>query len=352
MADPFSAAVSLLDEAADAGVFSGAVLRVDRLDGPVLVEAALGTVSAEPPGAPVTAQSRFDLASLTKLITTTVALRLVDRGTLSLDARVADLLGARWPHASDATVRHLLDHTSGLPAWKDLWRTGPVVDGALALAPEASAGERHVYSDVGFLVLGVVLETVGGRSLRQLARDEVLGPLGMDHTRYRPRPAPPPSLDSSAIVATEHTADRGFLHGEVSDGNSWHLGGVAPQAGLFGPAEDLAAFARGWWTAPETGYLSRALRDAAWGEPSHPGGHVLGWDTVPPDGYTSVGRVLSPRSRGHLGFTGTSLWIDPDRRISVVLLTNRVHPSREEARHKPLRPAVHDAVARAVDALP
>jgi len=180
--------------------------------------------------------------------------------------------------------------------------------------------------------------------------EEVLEPLGLAATHYRDVGAGAPSLLSSSICATEHCPRRGFLVGEVSDGNTWAMGGRSTHAGLFAPAEDLARFARGWWEAVETGFLPRDLRDAAWAEPLEAGSHVLGWDTVSPRD-SSVGTRLSRRSRGHLGFTGTSLWIDPEREIAVVLLTNRVHPSREDNRIKQIRPRIHDAAADFVDSL-
>jgi CubicO group peptidase (beta-lactamase class C family) len=140
--------------------------------------------------------------------------------------------------------------------------------------------------------------------------------------------------------------------GEVNDGNTWAMGGRSTHAGLFAPARDLARFARGWWDAPQTGFLPLELRDAAWAAPLEPGTHVLGWDSVAADrSASSVGWRLSARSHGHLGFTGTSLWVDPDRAIAVILLTNRVHPSRDDDRIKQLRPLVHDAVADFVDGL-
>lgn len=345
---------ALLDAAAASGVFSGAVLRVEDLAGArTLLSHVTGTTSADPPGAPVRAASLFDLASLTKLITATATLRLAAGGTLALEADVGVLVGAADGPHQGVTVRHLLEHTSGLPAWAPLWRTGPVLDSALRTPREAPVGSRHRYSDIGFLVLMKVLETVSGQSLQALLTELVLEPFGMAHTAYRAVDVSSPAalLQSGDIVATERCPERGLLVGAVSDRNTWHLGGVGPHAGLFGPAADLASFAQTWWQAPDRGLLPRALWQAIWEPPGSPGGHVLGWDTVAPEGYTSVGRALSPRSRGHLGFSGCSLWIDPERAIAVILLSNRIHPRRDDTRIRELRPALHDAVARAVDAV-
>lgn len=351
MPEAFEEARHLLVDSVQRGVFSAAALHVwDLASDRPLLEFVTGALSSEADAAVVTSSSRFDLASLTKLITSTVALRLAATGQLDLDAPVAGLLAARLTHAhGGASPRNLLNHTSGLPPWAPLWTLGDVLEQALATPPEAPVGARHRYSDIGFLWLGASLEAAGGAPLAELARREVLDPLGMSGTRYHSLPVA--ESETRGVVVTERCPERGLLVGEVSDRNTWHLGGVAPHAGLFGPVGDLVRFAQGWWDAPQRGYLPEALRDEAWGPPPIPGGHVLGWDTVSPEGYTSAGRLLSPRSHGHLAFTGPSLWIDPDRGIAVVLLCNRIHPSRDEQRVKPLRPALHDAVARAVDAM-
>jgi CubicO group peptidase (beta-lactamase class C family) len=346
-----SALVALVESALVDGVFSAASLRVvDLRAGRALLALDRGSLWGAADAPRVTPASRYDLASLTKLVTSTVALRLVAAGALDLDRPVADLLGGRLtPDHAGITPRHLLAHTSGLPAWAPLWERGDVQQVALGTSPVAPPGAAHVYSDLGFLWLGAALEVAGGAPLALLARAEVLDPLAMEQTRYHR--IPPSPADTVDVVATEVCPRRGLLVGEVSDNNTWFLGGVAPHAGLFGPADDLARFAQGWFDAGRTGYLPVALRDEAWGDPPLRGGHVLGWDTPAPEGYTSVGRELSPRSHGHLAFTGPSLWIDPERAIAVIFLCNRIHPSREEARLRPLRPALHDAVARAVDAV-
>jgi CubicO group peptidase (beta-lactamase class C family) len=253
----------------------------------------------------------------------------------------------------DEQLRQLLDHRSGLPAWQPYFeRAGDVRSQALAEPLVCAPGGRHIYSDVGFIHLLDRLQRATGKGIAQIIADEVTGPLGLTRTGYRavgPGAAAP--LDGS-ICATERCPRRGLLVGEVGDGNTWAMGGASTHAGLFAPAVDLARFARGWWDAPATGFLSAQLRDAAWAEPQARGTHVLGWDTVAAaPSVSSVGTRLSRRSHGHLGFTGTSLWIDPERAIAVVLLTNRVHPSRTDDRIKELRPAVHDAVADFVDGL-
>jgi CubicO group peptidase (beta-lactamase class C family) len=206
---------------------------------------------------------------------------------------------------------------------------------------------KTVYSDLGILLLGEVLERVTGKGLEDLANEEVLGPLGMSDTRYRP----PASL-RSRIAPTEVDPWRGRLvHGEVHDENAFGLGGVAPHAGLFSTARDLAAFAQMMLNGgafgghrllkPETIALFTRRADRVPGS-----SRALGWDTPSPP--SSAGALFSASSYGHTGFTGTSLWIDPERELFAILLTNRVHPTRENPKITELRPAFHDAVMEAI----
>lgn len=331
-------AVRILEQAAAEGVFSGAVLHVEDLAGQGRLGAwAVGRVSAHPPGPSVEVETLFDLASVTKLFSVTATLRLVARGVLELDE----------------SLIQLLEHRSGLPAWQPYFqRDGEVLAEALREPRTADPGTKHVYSDVGFLHLLGRIQEATGKGIEAVMAEEVLGPLGLERTGYRAVGSGAPAVLDGSICATEHCPRRGFLVGEVNDGNTWAMGGQSTHAGLFAPAADVAALARGWWDAPQTGFLPRELRDTAWGEPREPGTHVLGWDTVAAAPATSsVGSKLSRRSHGHLGFTGTSLWVDPERAVAVVLLSNRVHPSRDDDRFKELRPRVHDAVADFVDDL-
>ena len=246
-------------------------------------------------------------------------------------------------------VRQLLEHTSGLPAWAPLYEDSPgagLIDAALALPRESEPGAEHRYSDIGFLVLGAVLEAAAGCGLEELIQREVLIPLGLRSTGFRNsgsgQAAQERALVEGHFAATERCPYRGLLCGEVHDDNCWSMGGVGPHAGLFAPASDVAAFAQGIWDAEEQGYLPRSVLDLLWAAGAR--GHRLGWDTVS-DEDSSAGKLLSRRARGHLGFTGTSLWIDPERALAVVLLTNRVHHGRDALGIRRLRPCVHDAVA-------
>lgn len=350
----------MLEAAIASGVFPGAVARVDSLASQrVLLELATGTISSHPPGPEVGAETVYDLASLTKLYTATATLRMVAQDRLALDLDAGKYL--EQTNLYGVTVQELLEHRSGLPAWRPYYErlTGSdpeaLLEAALSEQPDRGPSVGALYSDVGFLVLMAVLEKASGRGLEKLIQEEVLIPLGLLGTGYRTVGRGPAAalelLASGALAATEDCPRRGLLVGEVHDDNAWAMGGVAPHAGLYATASEVTAFARGWWDAAEIGFLPQDLRDLAWSRPGEGGSHSLGWDTVSGP-QSTAGRLLSRRSHGHLGFTGTSLWIDPDRAIAVVLLTNRVHPNRNGGEQmKELRREFHDAVVHFVDAL-
>ena len=276
MPEPWADVRDLLDTGQRSGIFSAAVLATQDLrTSRVLFEHVCGTTESGPTGLVVHRAARFDLASLTKLITATAALRLAAAGVLDLDAPVGGLLRGRVPRGAGAAItpRHLLAHTSGLPAWTPLWESGDVLEVALRIAPVAPPGDSHTYSDIGFLWLAATMVSAAGAPLDHLLKREVLDPLEMAATRFHPLPIA--ALDAD-VVATEVCPERGLLRGQVSDRNTWHLGGIGPHAGLFGPLGDLLAFAQAWFDAPATGYLPAAIRDEAWGPPSIPGGQSWG----------------------------------------------------------------------------
>ncbi len=354
MSASYAAVEALLQRGAKEGVFSGAVLRVEGLRGTgALLELAVGRVSSLPSGPAMQPSTLFDIASLTKLFSATLSLRLVAAEVLELDVDVSHVLAPQGQQLRGVTLRNLLEHRSGLPAWRPYFESSvPVREAALLEPLEAPPGSRHCYSDVGFLVLMELLERASGRSFRELMEQEVLVPLGLVEVGYRPvnggESAALQRIATGRFAATEQCPYRGLLCGEVHDDNTWAMGGVAAHAGLFASAEQVAAFARAWWQAPELSFLPAELRDQAWSG-SAAGGHILGWDTVS-SGTSSAGQQLSRRSHGHLGFTGTSLWVDPERAIAVVLLSNRVHPERGNgAAIRRFRPQLHDAVAEFVD---
>jgi len=316
---------------------------------------AVGRHTYDPDARKVREDDIYDLASLTKVVaTTTVCMALVGEGRLDLDATVGSHLPAfRDAGRQKVTVRHLLAHSAGLPAHNPLYRTcrsrEDVLHAVLSTTLEYAPGTETVYSDLGFILLGFVLEHVTDRPLEALVRERVLDPLEMRSTMYRP-----PAALCSRIAPTEvDDLWRGrLIHGEVHDENAAAMRGVAPHAGLFGTAEDLGRFLGvmlrrgdlgGQRVYPET--VVEAFTKRAGLVPGST--RALGWDTPSASGSTA-GSHFSPESYGHTGFTGTSLWADPVRGVGVVLLTNRVHPTRENEGIRELRPAFHDAVALAL----
>ncbi len=302
----------------------------------------------------VTADTVYDLASLTKVVaTTTMAMILVDQQRLDLDSPVQDFLPLFVGEAKEkVTVRHLLTHSSGVDWWAPLYQE---IEGKQAYVERIQAmdliyqpGSSTKYSDLGLILLGEILERVAGEPLDDFVRRRVFEPLGMRDTLFRPG-----TELLRRIAPTENDPWRGrVVRGEVHDENAHALGGVAPHAGLFSTAGDLARFAQmmvGGGVFEHRRIVSRATveaftRKAGLVDDSYRG---LGWDTKSPE-KSSAGSLFSTSSYGHTGFTGTSIWIDPERQLFVILLTNRVHPSRDNLLIRQVRPAVADAVVRAL----
>ncbi len=353
-------AAALLEKAVAEGVTPGGVLLVARR-GAIVLERAAGRLTWEDDAPAVTPSTIYDLASLTKVIaTTTLMMRRVESGALDLDAIAAAYLPElKGRPVGNATLRDLLAHSSGLPCCSELFRElgeglgrdearRRYVEHIAATEMEVGARERAIYSDLGVLLLGEILERRAGRPLDDLVQEEILDPLGLRDTGYLPDPAL-----RDRIAPTEPDDWRGRLpHGEVHDENTHALGGVAPHAGLFGTARDVAAFAQAMLNggvyaghrlaSAETVALFTRRAELVAGS-----SRALGWDT--PSDPSSAGRYFSARSYGHTGFTGTSLWIDPELELIVVLLTNRVHPTRDNIAIRRLRPAIHDAIVLAID---
>jgi CubicO group peptidase (beta-lactamase class C family) len=297
-------------------------------------------------------KSIYDLASLTKVVgTTTAAMVLFDQGRLDLDAPVSTYLPAFSGGWKDSvTVRQLLTHRSGLPAGRDLWRIARTADEAraavLATNLECRPGQCYIYSDLGADVLGFVVEAIAGESLDNFLHDKVFEPLGMTDTFFRP-------ADSLTyrIAPTEIAPPRGYpLQGQVHDENAYALGGVAGHAGLFSTAADLSIFAQMMLNGGEYNGV-RILSDTtvALFTRRAAGTRALGWDTA--DGGGGSGRFLDSHAYGHTGYTGTSIWIDPERQMFVLLLTNRVHAARARRPAKVIsdvRADLADAAAAAV----
>ncbi len=307
-------------------------------------------------GAPrVDGATLYDLASLTKVVaTTTAAMLLEEEGRLDLAQPVrAYLPEFDVPDKAAITVRMLLTHQGGLEAGAPLYRTQR---GRAAFLAQINArplrgvpGARTVYSDWDMVLLQAVVERIAGTSLDAFVAARVFGPLGMRDTRFTPDTSDATLRRRIAPTAVD-TSRGGLQWGVVHDGNAWAMGGVSGHAGLFASARDLAVFAQ----MLLNGGSYRGVRILApqtiarWTAPQGPGAsRALGWDTPAPN--SSAGRFLSPRSFGHTGFTGTSLWIDPERGTFVVLLLNRVHSRGMEAtRHATMRRDVADAVQQAI----
>jgi len=301
-------------------------------------------------GEAVGEDTRYDLASLTKVVgCLSGLLRLLDAGEIDLQDPVRRFFGnAGWfqqPSLGDVTVEALATHRSGLPAWRPLFAEVASRRQGLARLLQCElqdAGGGYRYSDPGVMVLGAIIERVAGERLDAFLAREVFHPLGMRRTGYGPLPAGVP------VAATEDDALRGgVLEGVVHDENAWALDGVAGHAGLFAPAADLLAYARAWLTleapfASQT-WLRAALDDRSGGEGPRRG---LLWRLS--DGGWPFGSGCSQAAFGHIGFTGTSLAVDPQASWAVVLLTNRVHPRRDRGEGiEALRVRVHEAVAAA-----
>jgi len=361
MPEPFELASEILLEGILDRAFPAATTEVGRSNGPIW-RRAFGTLTYEADSPEVRHDTIFDLASLTKVIaTTTLVMRAIDDSLVTLDDPIAAHL-PEWRGADReaVTVRDFLAHASGLPAYLPFFRdhTSRVdFEPAICHTPlEYTPRSQSIYSDLGFMLLGFILEDLcrgvraAGRydpaatltaQFRRVASFITIEPLAYNPPRaWRPRTAP-----------TEHDAWRGrTLQGEVHDENAWALGGAAGHAGLFGTAGAVGAFAQSVLrtiagervvAAPDTfrEFIQRA------GTPGS--SRALGWDTMLPT--SSCGSRMSSTAIGHTGFTGTSLWVDWERDHYVVLLTNRVHPSRENERLRAIRPAFHDAVMEQLD---
>lgn len=352
----FAAAHAVLEQAICDRAFPGAAYGI-LFKGQVVALDSAGRFTYDPGSNPVAPSTVFDLASVTKVVATTaLAMRLYDRGILSLDARLGDILSQFVAGAAPnsdrnrVTIRSLLAHSSGLPAYVRLFEQHcspqAMLDALLRLPLEAAPGTRAEYSDIGFMLLGKALEVLSGKTLSSSFETEIAAPLKLETARFHP-----PIEWREEIPPTEN--DTTFRHrviqGEVQDENCFALGGVAGHAGLFANALDVLRFAacildEGRTAGGEQLFQPETVRLFATRD-SEPEGttRALGWDT--PSAPPSSGKFFSPNSIGHLGYAGTSLWIDPARQLAVVLLTNRTWPNRSANAIRAVRPAFHDAIA-------
>ncbi|OLD82746.1 MAG: hypothetical protein AUF67_02950 [Acidobacteria bacterium 13_1_20CM_58_21] len=342
---------------ADKG-FPGATLAVGYRG--KLAVRSFGKLSYDAKAAATAPTTMYDIASLTKVVATTTLVAKLAEGDfavpLDLDAKIERYL-PEWPSGPNAewrhrvTLRHLLTHTSGLPPFKEYWRTSKNKQDTLtkifAEPLDYEPGTKEVYSDLGIILMAEITERLTGRKLDDLARNYIFSPLGMQNTMYRPPKKLWPQIAPTEI---DNNLRHRLVQGEVHDENAFAIGGVSGHAGLFSTAPDLAAFCQMLLNGGVYAH-QRILRRATIAQFTTPqqlsgGTRTLGW-AVPTEGGSS-GHYFSAHSFGHTGFTGTSIWIDPDRQLFVVLLTNRVHPTRENTKIQKARPALHDAVIQAL----
>jgi serine-type D-Ala-D-Ala carboxypeptidase len=372
----FTAVTGAVHEAVAGGVFPGAVLLVGRGD-EVLYEQSFGTrFAAAQTKAPLKNETIYDLASLTKPLATTVALMLLlEQKKIDLQEPVARVLPTFGIYEKDrVTFRQLLNHSSGLPAWKPFYESVLELEkfgrATLICTPKAKAhvfeqihrekllavpGTQSLYSDLGFMILGQAIEIIAGQGLDDFCERNIYRRLGLESMRFinlAPGSDRPSGLTLQMIAPTERCPWRKkVICGEVHDDNAYVMGGVAGHAGLFSTARDIhsliACLDR--CLHNRDSFLSQGiLREFLTRDESVEGARfALGWDTPSP-GKTTSGSYFSAWTVGHLGFTGTSIWWDLEKDCHIILLSNRVHPSRRNEKIKSFRPYIHDLTMKAV----
>jgi beta-glucosidase-like glycosyl hydrolase/CubicO group peptidase (beta-lactamase class C family) len=329
---------------------------------------AFGNLRYDAKSPAVNIHTMYDIASLTKVVVTTTLVEKLVEGDfpspLNLDSPIERYLpewttGPLPEWRRKVTVRHLMTHTSGLPPFQEYWRTSTSKQETLrrifAEPLEYEPGSKVVYSDLGIILMGEIIQRLTGKPLDQLAKENIFDPLGMQQSMYNP-----PKKLWPEIAPTEFDSQlrHGLVQGEVHDENAYAIGGVSGHAGVFSTAPDLAVFCQmllnGGVYAHQRILKRATIAQFTAPQPLAQNTRTLGW-AVPTENSSS-GHYFSPHSYGHTGFTGTTIWIDPDRQLFVVLLTNRVHPTRENHKIAEVRPAVHDAIIKslglAIEAVP
>ena len=349
-------AIGILERAAEEHAFPGGVLAVGADEKLLLYP--FGRLNYSAKSSVVKADTIYDVASLTKVIvTTTAVMMLAASQQIDVDAPIARYLppcsngSAIGEWRNRITIRQLLLHTSGLPAHREFFKkaknAAEVYKQLFAERLNASPGAKIEYSDLGYMLLGNIVERLTGKNLGRFAHSEIFAPLSMQNSFFNP-----PRALRARIAPTED--DKAYrkrlLHGEVDDANACAMGGVAGHAGLFSTAKDLAIFAQMMLNGGIYAHR-RILQRSAVAEFTErvqigDSARAMGWDV--PTGESSSGHCFSERSYGHNGFTGTSIWIDPVKQIFVVLLTNRVHPSAANEKIRQVRPLLHDAILEAL----
>jgi CubicO group peptidase (beta-lactamase class C family) len=328
-------AMEVVERAVEEGAFPGAVALIGK-GNRVAAQEAYGHAMLVPEVREMREDTLFDLASLTKPIATaTSVMILIDRGIMRLDDPAVLFIPEFGRNGKESiTIRELLTHTSGLPASEPFYLScssyDEVISAVCNVSLEYSPGEEYLYSDLGYMILGEIVRMVSGERLDVFARENIFGPLGMRNTTFNPQ-------SKERCAATELCPWRGgVIVGEVHDENAYAMGGASGHAGLFSTASDLFTFAQMMLNGGQyrgkrilsTGAVRAMTREQTHGK----GDYGFGW-MMKSDTYSSGGDLLSESSYGHTGFTGTSIWIDPEAELVVILLTNRVHPTRDNNAH-------------------
>jgi len=349
----FALAFQMMEDATRDHAFPACSLAVTH-QGSLVALKSVGHFTYDPASVALTDANLFDIASVSKVVaTTTMAMILYERGMLDLDVPVTSIVpefaNSEDSRRHDVSIRMLLAHSSGLPAYAKLFMNAnspeALLDAVFTTELTADPDARAEYSDIGFIILGVALARLADESLEQFCRREIFGPLAMVSTTYNPASA----LRSNSVPTAD---DQSFRHrviqGEVQDENASVLGGIAGHAGLFSTAADIARFAMAMLQGgqpilrPETLAVFTKRQALPAGT-----SRALGWDT--PSQPSQSGRYLSPQAFGHLGYTGTSLWIDPERELSITLLTNRTWPDCKNQAIREVRPRLNDAIVEALE---
>ena len=351
--DSLSRVDSVVSRAIRDSAFPGAQVLVAK-DGAIIYNKSFGSLEYDGASPRVSGTTMYDIASMTKVISTTYALmRLYDEGLIHLDDPVTNYIPEFGNHGKEKiTVRNLLVHNGGLPPFKRLYLTcrspEQVLDSVYQTEMIYNTGDSTVYSDFDFILLGKIIEKISGKRLDRYVDSVFFRPLGMTRTMFNP-----PNALWGGIAPTEYDSvlRKQLVQGVVHDENAYALGGVSGHAGLFSTASDLAviiqmilnggSYGGKQYIKPETVRLFTSKQDSR-------STRALGWDTKTMNGYSSAGSLFGPHTFGHTGFTGTSVWVDPEKKIFVIFLTNRVYPTRSNTRIMQVRPAVHDAVMKAL----
>jgi CubicO group peptidase (beta-lactamase class C family) len=373
----FSSVDAELANAIEQGVFPGAAVIVKQA-GRVLYRHACGFRRLEPDRAPLDIETIFDVASLTKPLATTLAVLLcITEHSIHFEDPVSRFLpDFQGPGKERITIRHLLSHASGLPAWRPYFQSireqekSPGTETFLVLGTrharewvytqiqhdplEATPGERAVYTDLGFILLGAIVERLSATTLDAYCQQRIFQPLALHHTAFLNQESHSQGIFARPdhIAATERCPWRKrVICGEVHDDNAYAMGGVAGHAGVFSTVDDVDRLVSCLVDCyhGKHDFVPPALLQQCWIRDGQVPGSTwaLGWDTPSPQ-QSSAGELFSAHSVGHLGFTGTSVWIDLERQVHVILLTNRVHPSRDNTAIRDFRPRFHNAVMKVV----